>query len=67
MNVVWPYFQQFLYYRTLEFMFVSLIIAIYYSILKYLLIRHFIFVPFCEFQALIHIIAILDLGDTVMT
>ena len=59
--------QQFLYWKTPEFIFVPLIIAICYFILKYLLIRHFVFILFCEFQMSTHTTAILNLGDALIT
>ena len=49
-----------------EFMLVPLIIAIWWFILKHLLIRHFIFIPFWESQMLTYITAMLDLENILM-
>ena len=47
-------------------MLISLIVAIWYSILKHLLIKHFSFIPVCELQMLTHTTAMSDLGETLI-
>jgi len=64
--MVWPYFQQFLHCRILGFMFVPLIVVMWCSILKHLLIRSFAFVPFWKFQMSTYTMAMLDLGEALI-
>ena len=65
-NVVCPYLQQFLHWGTPGFILVPLIVVMWWLMLKHLLIRILPFVPFWESQVLIHITAMLDLGDALM-
>ena len=61
-----PYFQQFLYWRTPEFMFAPQIVAINLPTLKHLLISILALLPLWTSQMSIHTMAMLDLGDTLI-
>ena len=66
-KVKWPHFQQFLHWGMPGFTLAILIIVIYLLTLKYQLIRPLALTPLCVSQMLIHIIAISDFGDTLIT
>ena len=65
-KVEWPYFQQFLHWRTLGFIFAPLIIAMLLPTLKHLLIRSLAFWPLCMSQISIQTIAISNFGETLI-
>jgi len=62
-NIAWPYF---LHCGTSGFMFASLIVTIYLSILKHLLIRSLALLPLWTSQMSNQMITISDLGETLM-
>ena len=65
-NVVYPHFQQFLYWSTSGFILVSYTVVIYLFTLKYLLIRDLALALLCAFQMLIQITAISNLLEALM-
>jgi len=65
-NVVYPYFQQFLYWSTSGFILVSYTVVIYLFTLKYLLIRDLALALLCASQMLIQITAISNLLEVLM-
>lgn len=65
-NVVYPYFQQFLYWSTSRFILVFYTVVIYFFTLKYLLIRDLALALLCAFQMLIQITAISNLLEALM-
>ena len=66
-NIVWPYFQQFLYFRTLRFILISLIVAICHPKLKLWLISCLAFMLFCESQILTYTMAMFDFSKALIT
>ena len=66
-NVVCPHFQQFLHYRTPEFILAPLIVTIYLSMLKHWLINSLALLPLWTSQILIQMIDMSNFGNTLMT
>ena len=64
---VWPYFQQFLHYSTLGFMFALWIVVMKLLILNLLLMRLLALVLLCTSHILIHTMDMSDLGETLIT
>jgi len=66
-NMKWPHFQQLWYWGTLGFMLVALIVAIYLPKLKEWFISSFALDLFWESQMSNQMMAMLDLGEALMT
>ena len=66
-KVMWPHFQQFLYWGTPRFMFAPWIVIIYLLTLKHLLISILALLPLWTSQMSIHTIDMSDLGDILIT
>jgi len=65
-KVICSYFQQFLYWGTLGFIFTPQMVVMWLSILKHQLIRVLVEVLLCESYMSIQTIDISDLGETLM-
>ena len=66
-KVVWPYFQQFLYWGMPRFILAPLMIAIYLLMLKHQFIKHLALLPLWTSQMSIHIIDMSNLGNILIT
>ena len=65
-KVEWSHFQQFLHWGMPRFMLTPLIVAMLLPTLKHLLISSFVFWPLCTSHMSIQMMAISDLGETLM-
>ena len=66
-KVAWPHFQQFLYCGMSGFMFAPWMVAIYFPMLKHLLMSILVLLPLWASHISIQTMAMLDLGDILIT
>ena len=66
-KVACPHFQQFLHWGTPGFMFAPQMVAMYFPMLKHLLMSILALVPLWTSHISIHTMDMLDLGETLMT